>query len=91
MTHVVQVSKDTKTVIFPTTIREVPDNAFYSTLLRAAILNEGLETLADSDAFSSTQIKSITLPSTLRTLGYKSFRSCSKLQRVTFQEGIKLW
>ena len=63
--------------------------------LSSVILNEGLERLegpGDDDdqhgsVFGDTNIKSITLPSTLRILGDSIFQGCKMLRCVTFRGG----
>ena len=74
-------AENTRTIIFPNTVRHVDTDSFKKYLsLQSVILNEGLERLRDyeddtyySGAFSGTQIKQITLPSTLKILGNNTF------------------
>lgn len=90
--------RDSKTITFPNTVREVCGNAFQGSPLSSAVLNEGLETLGEykdnwHDAqgiFCNTQIRCVTLPSTLEELGDATFRSCKHLKRVTFAPGSRL-
>ena len=41
-------------------------------------------------AFSSEKIESITIPSTIITIGNSAFKGCSKLKTVTFEDGSQL-
>jgi hypothetical protein len=45
-------------------------------------LKEGLEEIGNS-AFSSTSLKSVLIPSSLKVIGLLSFSSCAKLTDVT--------
>ena len=45
MVRIVRGEKSIKTITFPSTVREVSNAAFNSTLLRSIVLNEGLEKL----------------------------------------------
>ena len=51
-------------------------------------LNEGLEELGSS-AFSGSAIENITLPSTLKKIGYNTFRNCKNLKRVEIPNGVE--
>ena len=68
------------TITFPETIREIGNGAFCGTTIRGDLfLPEGLE-LIESVAFRSTNITSVSLPSTLKYLGACAFQSCFKLK-----------
>ena len=54
-------AKDTKTVIFPNTIRETSEEAFSKASVQSAVLNERLETIK-SELFYGSKIKRITIP-----------------------------
>ena len=45
MSRIVKGAANVKTITFPSTVREAPDDVFWQTEIRSAILNEGLETL----------------------------------------------
>ena len=49
------------------------------------MLNEGLETLSDyysSGVFGNSGIEEITLPSTLKKIGYHTFWGCNSLRTI---------
>ena len=88
-----------RTIAFPTTVRRVFPGAFHRLrALRAAFLNEGLETLGAPEeicgkprgsVFARSALESIRLPSTLRVLEDRTFKSCKRLRRVWFAEGLE--
>lgn len=47
MLQIVKSMKDVRTIIFPSTIKEVSDRAFENTALVSAIVNEGSEKLGE--------------------------------------------
>lgn len=51
-------------------------------------LSEGFVNIEEG-VFSRSSIKSLTLPSTLETIGDKAFMNCAKLASVTFNQGLK--
>ena len=96
ISQVIQGAKDVRTITFPGTVRDVPHSAFLDTTLLSVILNEGLETLGKCQArvyrgvFGNTQIRHVTLPSTLQVLGNGTFSGCESLRKVVFEKGSKL-
>lgn len=93
-------TKKIMTISFPSTVKEARGGAFKeSQYLKSAILNEGLERLEghrdkdgvnDIGVFTYTQIKRITLPSTIKELGNNTFFRCSRLKCVVFREKSQL-
>lgn len=99
MSAAVNGARNIRTITFAKTIRETRDDAFAQVSLASVILNEGLETLGayyddddtyNSGVFKGAHLKHVTLPSTLKVLGDKTFYRCKKLKSVTFQNGSKL-
>lgn len=94
MSQLIQKRNSAKTITSPLTIRKFLGSACKGEPLRSVVLNEGLETLGEyydiHGIFRCTQIKQITLPSTLRALRDKTFYECSSLQSVTFADGSRL-
>lgn len=83
-----------KTIIFPSTITEALDSVFRYSSLRSAILNEGLTRVERHKRWNDdlpggqicySQLKQITLPSTLKVLGDRTFYCYSHLEKVTFR------
>lgn len=96
MSQIVQGAKNAKTITFPKTIREVRDDVFAHMTVRAAVLNEGLETLgkcrsdSHNGVFAGTRLRHVALPSTLQVLGDRTFAECKKLREVAFEKGSRL-
>ena len=99
MSRIVKGAGNVKTVIFPSTVREAPDDVFWQTEIRSAILNEGLETLGQYQSnvwgeimmrcrgvFDSTELRKVKLPSTLQRLEDYVFARCRSLREVVFGE-----
>ena len=63
-------------------------NIFGNSGLETVELSEGIEILPDN-IFYMTNIKEITMPSTLKTIGFGALMSCEKLEKVTLNEGLK--
>lgn len=72
-----------KTITFPKTVKIVQNRAFNTKLLKAAVLNEGLETI-QACAFANTGLTNVSFPATLREIGDVGFRDCKSLKRVEF-------
>ena len=45
MTQIVKAAPDARTIAFPSTIRDISDDAFNHTSVESVVLNEGLEKL----------------------------------------------
>lgn len=97
MSALVRRAENAKTIIFPTTVKEAKIGTFSNErektdALESVILNEGLEKLGEckrgntnhyEGVFCQSQIKRITLPSTLRILGDFTFEDCEHLSQIT--------
>ena len=71
-----------KTVILPSTINKIGDSAFRSANLEnGVVIPEGCTEIG-SYAFKACETTSVTLPSTLTTLGIDIFRECASLTDV---------
>lgn len=78
-------------VTIPTYIDDMPvvsvqSLAFYGTNVRKLKISEGITALKDESFFYSFALESVTLPSTLKTVGQGVFRDCVNLKTVTFDE-----
>lgn len=77
-------------IVLPASVKTIEANAFNSSdNLKNITLNEGLETIGNG-AFNwcSNELVSITLPSTLKTLGYEVFQHCNMLKEITIPDGV---
>lgn len=93
MSQIVTVLLDSKTFVFPGTIKDVMETVFtYGASLKSLVLNEGLETLGGrcSIFVNSTHLKRVVLPASLRVLGDSAFQDTKRLRHVTFREGSRL-
>lgn len=76
-------------VEMPDSVKTIEAGAFQEcSSLREIYLPEGLEGIGQN-AFKSSGLESVTLPSSLKKQGYESFGSCNNLKSVTISEGIK--
>ena len=86
--------------VAPAGLKKICGGAFYSCKrLRRAVLNEGLEALADQrgghidtyyGVFQGSRIEEVTLPSTLREIGRNTFKWCSDLKTIYVEKGCQV-
>lgn len=88
MSKVVSGSKDTKTVIFPSSVRETSEDAFSNTSVQSVVLNEGLETIGVK-TFCNNKIKRIIIPKSVTKIDGRAFESCVNLGKVVFEESSR--
>ena len=71
---------------------EIGYMAFYGSKISEVIVQEEVtEELSDAQCFSNCQnLKSVTLPKTLETMGSMMFRNCQNLTEIIIPEGIKI-
>lgn len=60
----------------------------YCSNLKSVDFANGLETIGDS-AFAYTSIESLSLPTTLKTIGNSAFNGCYALNKVIIPDGVK--
>lgn len=75
-----------ETVVLPSTVKEIRDNAFYHVMMTTLTLNEGLEKIGSEAFRGCDRLRELTLPSTLKSLGERAFYYCDSLYTVTFPE-----
>ena len=68
-------------------VTEIAPKAFADCYFKSVILQEGLESLG-SYAFSGSEVKSITLPSTLKHISACAFYLSSGIKEISLPEGI---
>ena len=87
-----------KSVTFGAAVKEIPSSTFYGAKKIEEInFQEGLETInylfyqspTDTTALNYT-LKSVTIPSTVKTLGAGAFAGFAALETVTFADGSKV-
>ena len=82
---------DIRTIIFSEGVRTIRQGAFHGVKsLRAALLNEGLETLGTDEylpdgkrypgVFQESGLKRVKFPSTLKRIEYTTFMDCERLR-----------
>ena len=77
-----------KEITLPTTMRVIGKKACDSPRLSKIALNEGLEVI-EEEALAGTGLKSIVMPSTLKSIGSCAFQHCSYLETVVLNEGLE--
>ncbi len=78
-----------KSIVLPSSIIEIEENAFACCYLEEIKLNEGLKMIGE-DAFVSSNLEKITIPSSVSSIQDKAFSNCSKLREVILGNGLKL-
>ncbi len=77
-----------KKVILPDGLEEIDDYAFYGCYLNELYLGRSVTTLGEH-TFDSTNITSIEIPGSLKTVDSCAFRQCSELKSVVIHEGVR--
>ncbi|MDR2177935.1 MAG: leucine-rich repeat protein [Treponema sp.] len=81
-------------ITIPRSITSIPSNTFARcTGLKSIVFPEGLTEIAGGDFstgafFACTALTSVTLPSTITTIGQTAFRACSALTTVTIPDSV---
>ena len=78
-----------KSIVLPSSILEIEENAFAYCDLEEIKLNEGLKMIGEC-AFESSELEKITIPSSVSSIQNKAFSDCSKLREVILGNGLKL-
>jgi hypothetical protein len=82
-------------VTIPKSITSIPSDAFARcTGLKTLVLPDGLTEIAGRNSgggafFACTALTSVTLPSTITTIGKTAFRACSALTTVTIPDSVQ--
>ncbi len=79
-----------KTISFPSTMKEIGEDAFRYAGLESVILPEGIETLCKRAFSSCADLKTVHIPSTVTTFEGDVFSYCKALDTVTMAEGLSL-
>ena len=67
------------------TVESIDDSAFYKNDLKDVVLGEGIKTIGQY-AFSGSSLTYVQLPTTLQSINYNAFSSCSLLREVKTTE-----
>ena len=81
------IGRRIESVIFPTTIRHIGNDAFSINNLTEVILPPSLETIGDH-AFSNNDLINLTIPESVETIGSNSFAG-NDIVSVQFNEGLQ--
>ncbi|MBQ3074777.1 MAG: leucine-rich repeat domain-containing protein, partial [Clostridia bacterium] len=69
------------------TLVRIMSNAFENAAFTEISIPDTV-TVIDDYAFRKSELHSVTLPSSLKTLGVECFDNCLSLEKVTFQSGV---
>ena len=75
------------TINIPGSVKVIGDYAFYDNKKANVKFNEGLEVIGECAFMDTYAISSITIPSTVRTIGYAAFSNSSGLEKLTVTLG----
>jgi hypothetical protein len=71
------------TLVIPGSLRSIGDNAFERAAVSSVVTQKGLETIGASCFSNCNLLESVSLPTTLTSIGTKAFQFNSKLKNVT--------
>ena len=86
---IARVSENIRTVIFPSTVRNILDGTFRHTHLRSVILSKGLKIIKPR-CFHSSEIERIVIPKGVEEIQENAFYCCKNLKKVLLEEGSQL-
>ena len=75
-----------KKIILPSTMTEIPNQAFYGMDVDEVVLPEGLVSIG-TQAFAYSKIKTLRIPASVEKIGQGAFAWCTELENITFDEG----
>ena len=89
---VIETASDTlvlgcKNTNIPSTVKVIGNNPFV-TIPSELIVPEGVEVLSDNAFYFNEDLKKISLPSTLKSIGSGAFWDCCSIREITIPEGI---
>ena len=74
-------------IIIPGCIKKVGDLSYNNKSLQEVVVQQGVEELSDSFD-DCTNLRSVQLPSTLKTIGKYSFYACKNLESIVLPKGL---
>ena len=75
-------------IYFPESIRSIGREAFKGSKLYEIILPYGLTTIGDSAFEDCKDLSCVSIPDTVKSLGYKAFGNCGTISQVYFGSGV---
>ena len=75
-------------IILPDGLETIDDSAFEFANVVEVVLNQGLINI-NAYAFAKSALKSINIPSSVRTIMYQAFAGCNGIQRIELPEGVE--
>ena len=76
-----------KSVVVPSSVKEIYSFAFKNYTIESVTLSEGLEVIADYAFDACTHLKTLNIPSTVKEIGIRAFGSCD-IESIAIPEGI---
>lgn len=80
--HALQQCSALQSIILPTTLREIHQEAFSCTYLQSVIIPEGVEEIHSGAFMCCPHLQSITIPASVRKIGVDMFTGCEQLQHI---------
>ena len=75
------------TLVIPGAVKEILAGMFVNSSIQHLIIEEGVESIGDY-AFEGSSLKTISLPSSLRTIGHSAFKSCDRLKYLDIPDNV---
>ncbi|MGN1420531.1 MAG: leucine-rich repeat domain-containing protein [Eubacterium sp.] len=83
-------SKSDENYVMPDSVVEIPENCFAGNkFLKSIDLSDNLNKIGNN-AFNSSSLTQITIPSSVSDIGISAFENCSKLENVKFDDNVSL-
>lgn len=60
----------------------------YSTEIKTVIIESGITAICDNAFADCSNLAAVTIPATVKTIGYQAFQNCSSLETLTIPEGV---
>ena len=80
---------DFTSVVMPSSLTRIGQNAFRETNLKMVIVPEGVKTVDNQAFYQCKELEEISFPSTVAAIPYACFTSSEKLSKVIINEGVK--
>lgn len=77
-----------ESLTLPLNLKKIADGALAGSSLRTLVIPEGVTSLGDNALYGSRQLESLTLPSSLATIGRYALASCPMLSSVNLEATV---